>query len=556
LAPSRRSPPNFLGQLLELPNATQSSLTRYQKAPVRYMREVLGVDPWAKQREIARLLLTPPYKVLGKACHGVGKTHASACLTSWWFDTHPEDSAVITTAPTARDVRDLLWTEVRGQRRRAIVPGLADHFIGEKAPEMATSESHYAKGFTASTGESFVGRHLRYMLFIFDEAIGVDPIFWETVKSMFQPNGEHAWLCIFNPTDTSSQAYAEELMTGLDGKPAWHVVSMAAMEHPNITEALEGRDAPYPGAVSLAQVDTWVAEWCEPIGVGEVDAALGDFEWRPGSGSWHRPGPLFDSRACGRWPRQGSYGVWSDLAWTLATSPAEQVVAAGELPVIGADLASTGGDFSEFHTRHGTHSLAHERHNGWAEDQIAGRLKVLCAEMAALFNAKLQLGKAQVRPQDIPVHYDADGRGGALASHRGDYKFVPIHASSAARAAGKFPNRRSELWFGTVMLARSGQVNLSRLDRDSQNRLRQEAMSPRWKLDAAGRQVVEKKDETKRRLKKSPDGMDAVNLAYVRPGDFVAVSSASAPDVAPKGRRMGDEQMARGERGRNLFGRS
>ena len=53
--------------------APQSSLLRYQKAPIRYMREVLGVDPWAKQREIARLLLTPPYKVLGKACHGVGK---------------------------------------------------------------------------------------------------------------------------------------------------------------------------------------------------------------------------------------------------------------------------------------------------------------------------------------------------------------------------------------------------------------------------------------------------------------------------------------------------
>src|SRR5471032_82156 len=79
--------------------APQSSLLRYQKAPIRYMREVLGVDPWAKQQEIARLLLTPPYKVLGKACHGVGKTHANACLTSWWFDTHPEDSAVITTAP-------------------------------------------------------------------------------------------------------------------------------------------------------------------------------------------------------------------------------------------------------------------------------------------------------------------------------------------------------------------------------------------------------------------------------------------------------------------------
>ena len=511
------------------------------------------MDPCAKQREIARLLQTPPYKVLVKASHGVGKTHLSACLTSHWYDTHPDDSAVITTAPTSRDVRDLLWMEVRRQRKMAKVAGLDGDFIGDKAPEMGGAD-HFAKGFTANTGESFQGRHFRWMLFIFDEAIGVHPIFWETTKSMFQGNGEHAWLAIFNPTDTSSQAYMEAMAMGLDGRPAWHVVSMAAMEHPNITEALAGRAAPYPGAVSLAQVDTWVAEWCEPIGAGEVDAAQGDFEWRPGSGSWHRPGPLFDSRACGRWPRQGSYGVWSDLAWMQATSPTEQTIAAGELPVIGADLASTGGDFSEFHTRYSTHSLAHERHNGWTEDQIAGRLKVLCGELAALVNAKLPSGKAPVRPQDIPVHYDADGRGGALASHKGDYKFVPVHASSAARAAGKFPNRRSELWFGTVMLARAGQVNLSRLGRDSQNRLRQEAMSPRWKLDAAGRQVVEKKDETKRRLKKSPDGMDAVNLAYVRPGGWQAPSSAPAPAAERKGWRMGCENMAHRERKRGMFG--
>jgi len=517
------------------------------------MAEVLGVNPWVKQREISRLLLTPPYKVLVKASHSVGKTWLAAALTSWWFDTHPENSAVITTAPTARDVKDLLWMEVRRQRRGARVPGLDADFIGDKAPEMGDGD-RFAKGFTANTGESFQGRHFRHMLFIFDEAIGVDPIFWETVKGMFQADGNHAWLAIFNPTDTSSQAYAEEMMTGLDGLPAWHPLTMPATEHPNVLEELAGRPQPYPGAVSLAQLDTWVAEWCEPIGAGEADPAQGDFEWRPGSGSWHRPGPLFDSRACGRWPRQGSYGVWSDLAWAMATTPAEHHVAAGELPVIGADLASTGGDYTEFHTRWGTHSLAHERHNGWLEDQSAGRLKVMCAELAARASARQPSGKAPVRPQDIPVHYDGDGRGGSLATHKGDFKFVSIKASSDPRAAGKFPNRRSELWFGTVMLARAGQVNLSRLDRDAQNRLRQEAMSPRWKLDAAGRQVVEKKDETKRRLKKSPDGMDALNLAYVRPAEWSAPSSAPAPEVAREGRRMGDAGMARGRGGRGLFG--
>ena len=171
-----------------------------------------------------------------------------------------------------------------------------------------------------------------------------------------------------------------------------------------------------------------------------------------------------------------------------------------------------------------------------------------------MVNVKSASGKAPVRPQDIPVQNDGDGRGGALATHKGDYKFIPICASSAARAGSDYPNRRSELWFDTVLAARQGRVNISRLDRDSQARLRQEAMSPRWSLQA-GLEVVEKKDITRKRLGRSPDVMDALNLAYVRPIGFEAPSSAPAPQLKREGQRMGDEAMSSRTRGRGLFGR-
>jgi hypothetical protein len=154
---------------------------RYRADPVGYMRDVLRADPWHRQEEIARALLRRPWKVAAPASHSVGKTWLAAALVSWFFDTRPTDSCVITTAPTSRDVRDLLWREVRLQRARAGLGG----FVGESNPELGDRVQHVAKGFTARKGESFQGRHFRHMMFVFDEAVGIDPQFWQTARTMF-----------------------------------------------------------------------------------------------------------------------------------------------------------------------------------------------------------------------------------------------------------------------------------------------------------------------------------------------------------------------------------
>jgi hypothetical protein len=39
-------------------------------------------------------------------------------------------------------------------------------------------------------------------------------------------------------------------------------------------------------------------------------------------------------------------------------------------------------------------------------------------------------------------------------------------------------------------------------------------MAPKYALDAQGRRCVEPKDKTKAELGRSPDGLDAMNLAY------------------------------------------
>ena len=154
------------------------------------------------------------------------------------------------------------------------------------------------------------------MQFIFDECEGIDSGYWTTAKSMFKPELGNAWLVIGNPTTTTSQAYLEEQAADREGNPSWRKFTLSALDHPNIAAGLNRQPAPIPQAVSLAQLEQWIHDWCEPIHSEEQKE--GDFEFPPDSGEWYRPGPIGESRILGRRPSQGTYGVWSEALWNLA----------------------------------------------------------------------------------------------------------------------------------------------------------------------------------------------------------------------------------------------
>jgi hypothetical protein len=52
-----------------------------------------------------------------------------------------------------------------------------------------------------------------------------------------------------------------------------------------------------------------------------------------------------------------------------------------------------------------------------------------------------------------------------------------------------------------------------------------QAMAPSWKLDNAGRRVVEPKAKTKQKIGRSPDDMDGLHLAYFERDFSVVVIS-------------------------------
>ena len=91
-----------------------------KKNPEKFFKKVLKIKTLTcDQKKIALSVLKNRFTAV-KAAHSVGKTFIEACIAIWFLMTH-RDSIVITTAPTERQVRDLLWSEINNLIRNSAV---------------------------------------------------------------------------------------------------------------------------------------------------------------------------------------------------------------------------------------------------------------------------------------------------------------------------------------------------------------------------------------------------------------------------------------------------
>jgi hypothetical protein len=502
---------------------------KYRDDPGLYARDILGVTLTPEQDHILRLCMTPPYRVLVKSAHNVGKSFIAAVKISHQYDCY-EHSATISLAPTKEHVVDVLWTELR-LLRAAAPGGYLGGFTGPKAPMLFSGPDHWAKGMTNESGEAFAGRHRANMGFVFDEAIGVDDLFWRVAATMFRPMKGNFFLAIFNPTDPTSRAFLEEQARegqSPNDRPKWHSVEISALDHPNVLARLKNpqmddADLPVPQAVTAEQISGWVCDMTDKVIEGEdVDAS--DVEWPPGSGEYFRPAPDFECRALGRWPSGDTYGIWSDRLWSLACEPKphEPDLRPNRLPVIGCDVAQRGFNLTTMHVRQNNTSLSHERHSGWDSVRTAGRLIELCNELALWLSSLRPSHAAPIDPKHIPVNVDGSGDFGVLAigQHAG-YNWRGVVAQSRAVLFDRYDSVRSELWFGTKTRAKQGWLDLSRLKREDLQRLRSQALAVQWTLQPNGCRKVESKDDIRKPNRMGSefliDDIDGMNLAYYEP---------------------------------------
>lgn len=180
----------------------KEGIVRYQKDPVAFFCEVLDVQPqfvWSKMREIAESVRDNK-KTAVKAGHSVSKSYTAARIALWFLYNH-YPATVITTAPSHPQVEEILWREIRLAWANAKIP------LGGKVnkTQIDLGEKWFAYGFATKPdtvtqqATRFQGFHNDNVLIIFDEAAGIMKQIWESKDSLLT-SGHCRFLAIGNPT--------------------------------------------------------------------------------------------------------------------------------------------------------------------------------------------------------------------------------------------------------------------------------------------------------------------------------------------------------------------
>lgn len=455
--------------------AEQAEAGRYARDPGLWAREKLGAHLWSKQIEISESVRDHRFTAV-KACHGPGKSWTAAQLTAWWLDIHPPGEArVVTTAPTGDQVKAILWSEINSTFLKAEanghkLPGRVnetDWKIGKQLIAFGRKPSDY-------NPHAFHGIHARYVLVILDEACGINKQFWTASRAI--ATGEHCRiLAIGNPDDPGSE------FARVCSSERWNVITISVFDTPNFT-----------------------GEWVPPAVAEMLVSPAYEEEMRLEYG---KESPTYISKCEGEFPDDAEDGVVR-LSKVRACARERDVPWKPEhlLPVeLGVDVGA-GGDETVIRERRGVMVGREWRFRERDPKKAADRI------VEAINQAQSETVKVDV----IGIGW---GLVGMLEERqaRGDHNahIEGVNVAEASTDPEKYKNLRSQLWWEIGrQLSEDLAWDLSALAEDDRERLVSQLTAPKYKTDSAGRTVVEPKEETKKRLGRSPDNADALLLAF------------------------------------------
>ena len=428
-----------------------------RNSPVGFAREYLGVRLWSKQEE-ALNALRDHRRVAVKAGNGVGKGFTAAVAVLWFICSH-NPAIVLTTAPTGRQVRHVLWREIRR------LHGHSAELLGGRmfSTRFEVAHDRFALGLSTDEADQFQGFHCPNMLVVVDEAEGVAEPIYDAIEAVMT-TGNCKLLLIGNPTSDSGtfrRAFHED-------RRMFHNITISALESPNV----EQQEVVIPGLTT----GEWVAER------GTM--------WGEGS-------PMYQARVLGQFCDHPQDSL-------IPLSKIEQAISlhAKSLPeeeattVLAVDVARFGPDQSVLLLANSNRVLDIKTYQGLDTMELTGRI----------VDAHRRWGPERIVVDEIGI-----GAGVVDRLKELNLPVSGINVGRPARQRGQFVNLRAEGYWGLYEL-----FNQEALAIPNDAELAGQLSSLRHRYNSRGQFLIEPKEEARARGLPSPDKADALMLAFLR----------------------------------------
>ena len=431
--------------------------------PVGFIELILDERPWSIQRRIAEAVRDHPQTAV-PSCFGSGKDWIAARLIAWWVAT---GGIAVSTADTYRQVRDILWRELRKAHHRGWLPGTIPAV--ESRWEIPATGA-FAIGIKPEdyNPEGFQGIHGKRVLVVMDEANGIGSELWEAAKGLVV-NEQSRILAIGNPHEPQGPFFEA------CRSKTWHVIHISVHDTPNFT----GEPVP-----DKAQAELVSPFWLEQRKAEGLEGT-----------------PWWQAKVLGQFPDTASNAV-IPLAWVEAARERGHITDAREWA--GLDVARFGSDDSV---------LLEGTGNGPEQVQIVHGQDTM---------AVAGMGMRYLNERRGSLAVDVIGIGGGVVDrikeqqHPGTLIAVNV-AEKPDHDEDLLTNLRAQVWWDARLAldpsTSDDPVSLWRLDEPTYARLRQELTSATYRMTSSGKVQIESKEEMKARGLSSPDLADAFCLA-------------------------------------------
>ena len=491
----------------------QSRKSQYYADPVLWARDVLGIDPWSKQRDILNSVQNN-IRTAVRSCHGSGKSFIASIIACWWIATRPIGEAiVVTTAPTYHQVHSILWEDIRKHHINA-AQRYKDGLSPMELPGYITQSDQWKTddgqlvGFGRKPADNndhgFQGIHRRYVLVIVDESCGIKKNLFTAVEAITTTENSRI-LSIGNPDDPATEFF-EFFKNKLneDGTPIWNKIDVSSFDSPNFTKLHEGHYTGCSDPNCLAR--EYAARWDRDKDIDpKTLPLLPNQTWVDARRiDWGEESPLWASKVLGQFPSTTQNTLFSTDTIYKGHDTKVKPLRESKI-VLGVDVARFGADYSTVYIAErglvdGSQSkegIQVRLLDSWAQadaDETVNRVHQLA----------LKNGVHEVR-------IDGEGMGGPMVDRLTKladttYRVVSMRGSAASPDRFRWLNARAWWYSEAESRMRNGEIDIDPSDEKLQNELL--AHQYHFKNQFSSLQI-ESKDEMERRGIKSPDFADA-----------------------------------------------